>query len=55
MYEEDARTAARFINLAALSDAERTEIEDAYTRRGMLDVEFGKALTALAEKGQDCS
>ena len=55
MYEEDARTAARFINLAALSDEERTEIEDAYTRRGMLDVEFGKVLTVLAERGQDCS
>lgn len=41
IYEDDARTAAKSINLTALSDAEKDEIEDAYTRKSMLDIEFG--------------
>ncbi len=44
MYENDARAAATHIDVAALSKNERSEIEDAYTRKGMSNIVFGTEL-----------
>lgn len=41
VYEEDAREAAKRIDVDALSDSEKRRLEDAYTRRGMFGV-FGE-------------
>lgn len=41
VYQEDAREAAKCIDVDALSDSEKRRLEDAYTRRGMFGV-FGE-------------
>lgn len=39
--EDDARTAAKYIDFEALPDNMREELRDAYTRKGMSDIDYG--------------